>query len=281
MEMRRLGDLTVSVIGLGCNNFARKIDQQASTAVVDAALDAGINFFDTSNAYGYGDHPYSGRGKSEEFLGKALGARRADVIVATKFGNPASDTDPTERGAKPEYVHKACNDSLRRLGTDYIDVYQIHRPDASTPIAETLGALSELVAAGKIRAAGCSNFTEAQIEEAMRASAEHDLVRFGSVQNEYSLLHREPEPDVLPACVRARPDLPALLPAGQRPAHGQVPARRGTSAGHAPGLLEAARAHQRRGLDAGPGRGLPGLRRGAGPHAARARAVVAADPAGR
>ncbi len=202
MEMSRLGDLTVSVIGLGCNNFARKIDQQASTAVVDAALDAGINFFDTSNAYGYGDHPYSGRGKSEEFLGTALGARRADVIVATKFGNPASDTDPTERGAKPEYVHKACNDSLRRLGTDYIDVYQIHRPDPSTPIAETLGALSELVAAGKIRQAGCSNFTEPQIEEAMRASADHDVVRFGSVQNEYSLLHREPEPDVLPACVK-------------------------------------------------------------------------------
>lgn len=199
MKTRRIGTLSVSVVGLGCNNFARTIDAAASATVVNAALDVGITFFDTADRYGYGDKPFSGVGRSEEFLSEALGSRRSDVVIATKFGNPMSD-DPADSGARPEYVHRACEASLRRLGTDYIDLYQVHRPDPETPIAETLGALSELVAAGKVREVGCSNFTASQLADAMRASADHALVRFESVQNEYSLLHRAPGADVLPAC---------------------------------------------------------------------------------
>ena len=199
MEIRHIGGLSVSVVGLGCNNFGRRIDAEASAAVVSAALDMGINFFDTADRYGYGDQPFSGQGRSEEFLGKALAAHRSDVVIATKFGIAMSD-DSTDRGGKPDYVHRACEASLRRLGTDYIDLYQIHRPDPGTPIDETLGALSELVQAGKAREVGCSNFSASQLDDAMRASSEQRLVRFESVQNEYSLLHREPEADVLPAC---------------------------------------------------------------------------------
>jgi aryl-alcohol dehydrogenase-like predicted oxidoreductase len=201
MQTRGIGTLEVSVVGLGCNNFARKIDAVASAAVVNAALDVGITFFDTADRYGYGDKPFSGVGRSEEFLGAALGSRRSDVVIATKFGNPMSD-DPQDTGARPEYVHRACEASLQRLGTDYIDLYQIHRPDPATPIAETLGALSELITAGKVREVGCSNFSVSQLDDAVRASDDHGLVRFKSVQNEYSLLHREPESDVLPACVQ-------------------------------------------------------------------------------
>jgi aryl-alcohol dehydrogenase-like predicted oxidoreductase len=199
VEIRHIGGLSVSVVGLGCNNFGRRIDAEASAAVVSAALDMGINFFDTADRYGYGDQPFSGQGRSEESLGKALAAHRSDVVIATKFGIAMSD-DSTDRGGKPDYVHRACEASLRRLGTDYIDLYQIHRPDPGTPIDETLGALSELVQAGKVREVGCSNFSASQLDDAMRASSEQRLVRFESVQNEYSLLHREPEADVLPAC---------------------------------------------------------------------------------
>jgi aryl-alcohol dehydrogenase-like predicted oxidoreductase len=200
VEFRNIGPLSVTTVGLGCNNFARKLDFEASSNVVNAALDSGINFFDTSDRYGYGDHPYSGVGKSEEFLGKALGSRRDSVVVATKFGNPMSDDDLTMRGGKRDWVLRACEDSLRRLGTDYIDLYQIHRPDDDTPVAETLGALSELVEQGKVRTVGCSNFTAEQLDEAAAASAEDGSVRFESVQNEYSLLIREPEAAVLPKC---------------------------------------------------------------------------------
>jgi aryl-alcohol dehydrogenase-like predicted oxidoreductase len=199
VEIRHIGVLSVSVVGLGCNNFGRRIDAQASAAVVNAALDAGVTFFDTADRYGYGDHPFSGPGRSEEFLGKALASHRSDVIIATKFGIAMSD-DSADRGGKPDYVHRACEASLRRLGTDYIDLYQIHRPDPGTPIDETLGALSELVHDGKVREVGCSNFSASQLDDAMRAGSEERLVRFESVQNEYSLLHREPEADVLPAC---------------------------------------------------------------------------------
>jgi aryl-alcohol dehydrogenase-like predicted oxidoreductase len=208
VETRRIGALSVSVVGLGCNNFARKIDGTASAAVVNAALDVGITFFDTADRYGYGDRPFSGQGRSEEFLGRALGTRRPDVVVATKFGNPMSD-DPRDRGGRPEYVHRACEASLKRLGTDYIDLYQIHRPDPDTPVAETLGALSELVGAGKVREVGCSNFSAPQLGEATRAGEGGAFARFESVQNEYSLLHREPESDVLPRCEQ---DAIAFLP---------------------------------------------------------------------
>ena len=198
MQTRRIGSLSVTTVGLGCNNFARKLDVEASAAVVDAALDAGVNFFDTADRYGYGDHPYSGPGRSEEFLGKALGSRRSEVVVATKFGLAMSDDGPKGGGAA--YVRQACEASLRRLNTDYIDLYQIHFPDPETPVAETLEALTELVQAGKVREIGCSNFTAAQLEEAAQASVDGSLSRFVSVQNEYSLLRREVEDDVLGVC---------------------------------------------------------------------------------
>lgn len=202
MEHRNIGSLRVSTIGLGCNNFGRKLNAADSSAVVHAALDAGINFFDTADIYGYGDHPYSGTGRSEEFLGRALGSRRDDVIVATKFGISMSKTDRTMRGGGRAWVERACEDSLRRLGTDYIDLYQLHRPDRDTPVVETLEVLNDLVQAGKVRVIGCSNFSAEQLEEAESLSREMDYVRFQSVQNEYSLLRREVEEDVLAACER-------------------------------------------------------------------------------
>lgn len=202
MDHRPIGPLSISTVGLGCNNFGRKLDQADSTAVVRAALDAGVDYFDVADVYGRGDHSFSGRGTSEEFLGRALGSHRRDVVVATKFGMSMSDTDQTMSGGAEAWVKRACEDSLRRLQTDYIDLYQMHRPDENTDIAETLGALNELVVAGKVRAIGCSNFTAEQLEEAESISVETDSARFQSVQNEYSLLRREAEEDVLPACER-------------------------------------------------------------------------------
>jgi aryl-alcohol dehydrogenase-like predicted oxidoreductase len=190
MDTRRIGSLEASVVGLGCNNFGRRLDAQATSAVVDAALEAGITFFDTADTYG--------DTKSEEYLGRALGRRREDVVVATKFG---SRIDEQRRGARPEYVHRAVDDSLRRLGTDRIDLYQLHWPDPEVPIGGTLGALDELVKAGKVRETGCSNFSAVQLREAEETTPE-GAARFASVQNEYSLLHREPEGDVLPECER-------------------------------------------------------------------------------
>ncbi len=191
METRKIGSLTVSAVGLGCNNFGWHVDADATQSVVDAALDAGINFFDTADIYG--------GTKSEEFLGRALGKRRDEVVVATKFGIRIDDGRPG--GAKPAYLKRAVEDSLQRLNTDWIDLYQIHRPDDETPIADTLGALGELVQAGKVREIGCSNFSAAQLREAEDAVRD-GRARFVSVQNEYSLLHREPETDVLPECER-------------------------------------------------------------------------------
>jgi aryl-alcohol dehydrogenase-like predicted oxidoreductase len=188
MLTRRIGSLEVSVIGVGCNNFGRRLDPEATTKVVDAAIDEGINFFDTADIYG--------GTKSEEYLGKALGKRRPDVIVATKFG---MKVDEKRRGARPDYVIQAAEDSLRRLGTDYIDLYQLHEPDPTVPISDTLGALDELVQAGKVREIGCSNFTIDQLREA-ESAAKPKAAHFVSVQNEYSLFHREPELAILPEC---------------------------------------------------------------------------------
>ena len=202
MEHRNIGPLSVSTVGLGCNNFGRKLSAEDSAAVVDAAIEVGINLFDTADIYGYGDHPYSGTGHSEEFLGQALGTRRSDVIIATKFGISMSKTDKTMRGGGRAWVQRACEDSLRRLRTDYIDLYQIHRPDRDSHISETLGALNELVDQGKVRVIGCSNFSAEQLEEAEAVSEDLGTARFVSVQNEYSLLSREVEESVLPACER-------------------------------------------------------------------------------
>lgn len=188
MQRRRIGSLQVSAVGIGCNNFGWRIGADETAAVVDAALEAGIDFFDTADLYG--------GGKSEEFLGRALGPRRASVIIATKFGHPGNEH---LRGGHPDVVRRAAEESLRRLGTDYIDLYQVHRPDPDVPVAETLGALDELVRAGKVREIGCSNFSAAQVREAESAARG---ARFVSVQNDYSLLQREPEAEVLPECER-------------------------------------------------------------------------------
>ncbi len=191
MEKRKIGGLTVSTVGLGCNNFGMRIDEAATKSVIDAAIDAGIDFFDTADIYG--------GTKSEEFMGRVLGARRDKIVLATKFGMKIDDEHPG--GAKPEYIRQAVEDSLRRLQTDRIDLYQLHRPDDATPIAETLGALNDLVQAGKVREIGCSNFSQAQIQEAEKVSADNGWARFVSVQNEYSLLKRDPENDgVLHEC---------------------------------------------------------------------------------
>lgn len=193
METRAIGSLNVTLCGLGTNNFGMRIDQAQTTTVVNAALEAGINFFDTADLYG--------GGKSEEFLGKALGARRDDVVIATKFGGPL-DQNEEHRGGSARWVREACEGSLRRLGTDRIDLYQFHFPDTTVPIEETLTALDELVRAGKVREIGNSNFTGEMIEEADDVSAKLGLARFVSAQNMYNLLNREPDQDVLPACER-------------------------------------------------------------------------------
>ena len=186
MDTRRIGSLTVSAVGLGCNNFGWHIDEAASQAVVDAALDAGVTHFDTAELYG--------EGASESFLGRALGSRRGDVVVATKFGYRGGD-DPAGQ-ATPEAVRRAAEGSLRRLGTDTIDLYYLHRPDPDTLVADTLGALATLVDEGKVREVACSGFSADQLRQ-----AEGSGVRFVAVQNEYSLLHREPETNgVLETC---------------------------------------------------------------------------------
>jgi aryl-alcohol dehydrogenase-like predicted oxidoreductase len=190
MPIRQIGSLDVSLVGLGCNNFGGRIDEPASAAVVQAALDAGINFFDTADVYG--------GTRSEEFLGRALGKHRTDVIVATKFGMAV---EPDKKGAAPAYIKRAIEDSLRRLGTDYVDLYQLHHPDPETHIADTMAALGDLVKAGKVREIGCSNFSAEQLRNADAAVAD-GAPRFVSVQNQYNLLHREPELQVLPECER-------------------------------------------------------------------------------
>ena len=192
METRKIGSLDVSIVGLGCNNFGMRIDEAQTKAVVDAAIDAGINFFDTADVYG-------GRGKSEEFLGKALGDRRDDVLIATKFGSPMSD-DGASQGGSPRWIKQAVEDSLRRLGTDRIDLYQHHFPDRDTPFDETLTALDELVKEGKVREIGCSNYAGKHIAKCAGISADKGIARWASAQNNYSLLERAPEGDVLPAC---------------------------------------------------------------------------------
>ena len=193
METRSIGKLDVSVVGLGCNNFGGRIDEAATERVVSASLDAGITLFDTADSYG--------GTRSEEFLGRALGARRDDAIIATKFGSPIDEE--RKGGASAPYIARAVEDSLRRLGTDRIDLYQLHFPDAATPFEETLGALDELVRSGKVLEIGGSNFSAEQIDETARISADRGWAHFASIQNEYSLLRRGPERfGVIDACER-------------------------------------------------------------------------------
>ncbi len=200
MTYRRLGDsgLVVSVVGIGCNNFGRKLDADGTRAVVDAALDAGINFFDTADIYG---EPHGG---SEEQLGAALKGRRDDVVVATKFGMDMSGMNGPDHGARGarRYVVRAVEASLRRLGTDYIDLYQLHEPDPGTPIEETLAALDDLVRAGKVRYLGNSNFAGWQIADADWTARSGGYTPFISAQNHYNLLERGVEAEIAPACER-------------------------------------------------------------------------------
>jgi aryl-alcohol dehydrogenase-like predicted oxidoreductase len=194
---RRIGSLAVSAVGLGCNNFGMRIDYARTEAVVHAAVDAGINFFDTADIYG--GRTYNNYGGSEVDLGLALGSRRKDVVVATKFGMVFQGAGS---GAKRAYVLSACEASLKRLKTDYIDLYQIHTPDSATPIEETLRALDDLVQQGKVRFIGCSNFSPAQVEAAMKVSAQMKLAAFVSSQDEYSLLVRDEERATVPVLQR-------------------------------------------------------------------------------
>src|SRR5437879_2977264 len=195
MDYRQLGrsGLTVSAVGLGCNNFGMRIDADASTAVVQQALDAGITFFDTAEMYG--------GGKSEEFLGTALGKQREDVVIATKFGGPQGPGPKQAPGGRRNVI-RACEDSLRRLGTDYIDLYYLHYPDARTPIEETLEAMTDLVGQGKVRYIANSNMAGWQIVEADHAASDRGLQRFVGAQVEWSLLNRKVEHEVIPACAQ-------------------------------------------------------------------------------
>jgi aryl-alcohol dehydrogenase-like predicted oxidoreductase len=190
--MRSIGSIPVPLAGVGCNNFGRRIDEGRAKEVVDAAFEVGATLFDTADLYG--------SGASEQFLGKALKSRRDEAVIVSKFG---MRTPPDGlSGGDPVWVMRACEDSLTRLETDRIDVYLLHTPDDTTPIGDTLTAMSRLVDEGKVREIGCSNFSAKQLDEAEDAAKELGVRRFVTVQNEYSLLAREAREEVLPACRR-------------------------------------------------------------------------------
>ncbi len=214
MEHVELGSsgLSASRVGLGCNNFGGRIGFEETQAVVEAALDAGITFFDTAEVYGNG-------GGSERFLGELLEGRREQVVLATKFAWAG------EGEGNADNVRRAIAGSLERLRTDHVDLYYLHRPDAKTPIGETLAALDELVQAGTVRAIGCSNFSAEQLAEADRVARERGTARFTVLQNQYSLLARGDDEDVLPLCRELGVGYVPYFPLAKRPPHGQVPAR--------------------------------------------------------
>lgn len=192
MELRAIGSIPVPLAGIGCNNFGRRIDEARTREVVDAAFEADTTLFDTADLYG--------DGRSEEYLGRALGSRRDRAVIVSKFGMRTPPDGMT--GGDPRWAVRACEDSLGRLGTDRIDVYLLHTPDDATPIGDTLSAMSLLVDQGKVREIGCSNFSAKQLDEAEDAARELGVRPFVTVQNEYSLLVREPRDEVLPACRR-------------------------------------------------------------------------------
>jgi aryl-alcohol dehydrogenase-like predicted oxidoreductase len=193
MHERQLGitDLRVSAVGLGCNNFGARLDRAGALGVVHAALDAGITLFDTADIYGE-------RGGSETVLGEVLGARRKDIVLVTKFG-AAMDDEGRLKGGSERYVMSAIEASLKRLKTDWIDLYYIHRSDPVTPIEETLSALDKLIEQGKVRYIGCSNMSAAQVIEAEQVAKANSLHRFISCQDQYNLLSRRIEADLIPA----------------------------------------------------------------------------------
>lgn len=199
MRYRTLGSsgLVVSAVGIGCNAFGARIDADTVVDIVDAAFDAGVTFFDTADTYGLG--------ASEELLGEALRGRRDEVVLATKFGMDMEGRNGPDQGARASrrYVRRAVEASLRRLGTDYLDLYQLHQPDLVTPIEETLSALDDLVREGKVRYVGCSNFAAWELTEAHWTARAHGVTGFVSAQNEYSLYNRVAEDEMVPACLAA------------------------------------------------------------------------------
>lgn len=206
MRTAKLGDLEVSVVGLGCNNFGRALDEKEAARVVGAALDSGVTFFDTASNYG--------EGLSESFLGAALGGRRDEVVICTKFGVPVPGWEGSG-GASPEYVSAATERSLRELGTDYIDLLMVHFPDEKTPIEDTLRAMDALVVAGKARQIGCANFDQGQLREALGVSAGAGLSSFVCDQMQFSLIHRQPQEDgTLAACEELGISLVPYYPLG-------------------------------------------------------------------
>lgn len=194
MSYRRLGEsgLVVSTLGLGCNNFGRRLGLDETRAVVDAAIDAGITFFDTADVYG----------DSEALLGDVLQGRRDDVVIATKFGARVVDAPDWEARGSRRYIRRSIERSLRRLRTDHVDLLQVHAPDPLTPIAETLAALTEVVREGKVRYVGCSNFAAWQVTDATWTARHHGLEGFVSAQNHYSLIESDVERELVPACLR-------------------------------------------------------------------------------
>ncbi|MDA1324819.1 MAG: aldo/keto reductase [Proteobacteria bacterium] len=194
METKRIGGANgfdISVVGLGCNAFGRRLDEETSRPVILAALDAGITFFDTAEIYG--------DGLSEEFIGRALAGRRKEIVLATKFGLRTINVPGKSRGSRANAM-AAVDKSLKRLHTDHIDLYQFHMPDPTTPIAETLEAMNDMVKAGKVRLIGCSNFSAAQMREAIDTAKEMGLDCFVTAQNEWSVLERDIEDDLIPVC---------------------------------------------------------------------------------
>jgi aryl-alcohol dehydrogenase-like predicted oxidoreductase len=242
MRFGRLGDsgLAVSVVGLGCNNFGRRIDRDACYAVVDTAIAAGVTLFDTADSYG------TPPGTSEQFLGEALKGRRDDVIVATKFGHDLRGANGPDWGARGSrrYVLRAVEASLRRLNTDWIDLYQLHYPDEETPVEETLATLTDLVREGKVRYIGCSNVAGWQVADAAWTASSAGLTGFISVQNEYSLLDRSIEAEVVLACERFGLGVLPYFPLAQGLLTGKFrrgePAAPGTRLATRPEVLDSA-----------------------------------------
>jgi aryl-alcohol dehydrogenase-like predicted oxidoreductase len=204
MEFRRLGNtgMRVSAVGVGCNPFGNEVDAAMAARIVHRALDLGITYFDTADSY------FNGR--SEEYLGGALRGRRGDAVIATKFGNPIQPG--TGAGASRRYLIQACEASLRRLGTDYIDVYQVHAPDRATPLDETMRALDDLVRAGKVRYLGCSNFYEWEIVEALWVADKERLTPFVIAQDFHNLLYRDIEKRMEPCCIKFGLGMVAYFP---------------------------------------------------------------------
>ena len=266
MTLRNLGKsgLRVSLVGLGCNNFGQRMDLESSTQVIHKALDAGITLFDTADVYG-------GRGGSETVLGQVLGERRKDIVLATKFAMAMDDGE--KKGASRRYIMSAVEASLQRLKTDWLDLYQVHRPDPLTPIEETLRALDDLVRAGKVRYIGCSNFSAAQMVEAQWAARHLNLNAFISAQDEYSLLKRTLDKENLPVMERYGLGLLPYFPLASGLLTGKH--KRGAAAGRHAARDGAVRADVHDRCEFRQGREARGLRAGARPQHARACLLLA------